>query len=181
MKNLSIQKLLDKALLPLAILISARYIGLFLSSFVLPNWYSFSLNQDWNLLPFLKLPKEFTISANSFSWAFVALVLALYFGFLAFRNTHLNQDFIHPKEASFFHNKNLEFLIVEAEEAVHQNAALLILSAANLFFITKDFFGGTLSPLIFGILLAEVSILILFFSQYFFLSIQLERNQVEEK
>jgi len=181
MNKLSILKLLDKIVLPLVILIAARYIGLFLFGFIPSNTFNFSFSKQWNTIPFLKLPNEASLSANSFSWAFVALVVALYFGFLAFRNLHLNQEFIHPKQARFFHNKNIEFLIVEAREALHQNIALVLLSAANLVFISRDFFRGTLSPLIFGLLLAEISILILFFSQYFVLSKQLERNQIEEK
>ncbi len=172
-------KLADKAILPIVVLLSARYLGLFLYGFFPSSAFTFT--QGNLVLPFIKLPSEATLSANTFSWLVVAIVVAFYFGFLAFRNLHLNHDTVHPKQSSFLHNKNLEFLLVEAEEAVHQNTALLLLSAANIFFIARDFFGGSLSPLVFGLLLAEISILVVFFSQYLLLSQSLERQQVEEK
>ena len=160
-RNISLAKFLDEFVLPFVLLVWARYLGLFITSFILPIQFSFSLKFDLVSLPFVRFGgPEDLILANSVSWLFTGGVLAAVFGFTAFRAHHLHEDRLHPKEAFYLHNKKMEHLIISGYEALHQ-AISWAATAVTAFFISfSDFLFGHLSTFSFGVILSVCMVLV---------------------
>ena len=151
MKKLSLLKSVDELILPAVLLISARYLGLFLYALITPFQFTFSSNFDLASLPFIKYTGESTLrAANSFSWGLTAGVLALVFGFIAFRNLYLHEDWLHPKQATHLHKNKMDHLIVGSREAFHQGISWGLVVAISMLLSLADFITGFLSSLAFG-------------------------------
>jgi hypothetical protein len=168
MGKISFVKLADKFVLPLVLLIAARYLGVFIVGLWLPISFSMGAVSDIFSLPFLNFAGPTGLFlANSFSWALIAVLLGLYFGFVLYRSIHLHEDFLHPKQAWHIHNKKLESLTINSRESLHQIVVWLVISFAAVFLALGDLLSKNLSPLVFSglasvaTLLVMVSVLIL--------------------
>src|SRR3989344_2794074 len=125
----SLLKLVDELILPTIIIIATRYFGIFVAGLTFQISFGFSLRSDLLSAPFIDFGAEADLlTANLVSWALVSVVLVVIFGFVLFRNLHFHKDWIHPKETTYLHNKNLEFMIIPAEEAFHQGFSWCLLS-----------------------------------------------------
>ncbi|MCH7542004.1 hypothetical protein IH981_04500 [Patescibacteria group bacterium] len=179
MRFFSYLKLIDSIILPVTFVVAFRYLGVFLASFFFQIQFSLSKVGDFSTLPFIQFSDSSSrFLGNSISWILVALVLAFYFGFVVFRSFHLHEDHLHPKHAQEIYSKNLEFLIINARDSLHQTMAWSILAAFSIMFATKDLFTGGLQPLFFGILFS-VSLLLIVASGYrLYFNLALERKEV---
>ena len=153
-KKLSLLKSLDKIILPLVLLIGARYLGVFLYALINPFQFSFSRNFDLLSLPFVKGGQEGLLGANSFSWIFTAAVLALAFGFIAFRNLYLHEDLLHPKQATHLHRSKMDHLIVNYQDAFHQGISWWVVALISLSLALADYLSGTASTVAFGVIIS---------------------------
>jgi len=160
-------KFLDELVLPLVILLAARYFGFFASIYLRPVQFSFGSRSDLVSAPFLNFdwPGHLVFS-NSISWFFVACVLAVFFGFILFRNKYFHADWIHPRVVHRLHNKNLEFLITEQKEAFYQASSWCFLTSILLILVITEFLAGQLAVFTFGVAWAiSVSLILVFLLQ----------------
>ena len=179
MGNLSFLKLLDETILPFVLLVGCRFLGLFLAALIFPVGFYFSVHSDLLSLPFIKFRAVNDLYlANSVSWGFVGLVLAISFGYVLFRIFNFNGDRIHPKEASRLYNRNLEFLIINSHEAFHQGIAWVLAGLFSICLATGDFLGGQLSTTVFGLVFGVGAFLVLGFWWSVAGSGRLERKKV---
>ena len=151
MRKVSLLKSLDEVILPLVLLLGARYFGVFIYALITPFQFTFSSNFDLASLPFIKCTGENALrAANSFSWGLTAGVLALVFGFIAFRNLYLHEDWLHPKQATHLHKNRMDHLIINSREAFHQGLSWGLVVLISMLFSLADFVTGFLSSLAFG-------------------------------
>ena len=173
----SIVKTLDKLILPVVIFIGTRYVGIFLP--VLFSRVEFQFAFDFNLIsiPFIEFVNfNNLLFLNSLSWLLTAAVFGIVFSFIAFRSLHLNEDWLHPKEATKLHKRKLDHFLITAEEASHQVLAwsLVTLVALNLSIV--DFLSGAISTVVFGVIVSISALLVALF--VLSLSRGLEREKV---
>jgi len=175
-------KFLDELILPFVILSAARYLGVFATTYLREVQFSFGSQSDLVSLPFVHFSYFCDrLLANSISWVFVALVLAVFFGFILFRNLHFHADWVHPRVATHLHNKNLEFLIIESKEAFYQAVTWSCLTLALLALATAEFLAGSLALLSFGFVYAIGGSLIITFLFEVSRDSRLNRDKVEKK
>ncbi|MEX0622109.1 MAG: hypothetical protein WD187_03960 [Candidatus Woykebacteria bacterium] len=160
----SIAKTLDQLILPVVIFVGARYLGIFLP--VLFSQVEFQFSLDFNLIsvPFIEFVNfNNLLFLNSFSWLLTAAVFGVVFSFIAFRSLHLNEDWLHPKEASRLHKRKLDHFTISPEEAYPQVLAwsLVTLVALNLSIV--DFLSGAISTVVFGVGVAINALLVALF------------------
>ncbi|MCH7541177.1 hypothetical protein IH981_00135 [Patescibacteria group bacterium] len=155
MKKLSLLKSLDKIILPLVLLIGARYLGFFLYGLMSSFQFTFSRNFDLASLPFIKYVGESDLlTANSFSWIFTAAVLAFSFGFIAFRNLYLHEDLLHPKQATHLHRSRMDHFIVSSHDAFHQGISWWVVALISLSLALADYLSGAASTIAFGVIIS---------------------------
>jgi hypothetical protein len=164
-KKFSLLKSLDEVILPFVLLFWARYLGIFLAGLTNPIEFLIRFKIDYLSLPFIQFPQTSDyIIANSISWVLTSGVLAITFGFIAFRNLHLHEDWLHPKEARSLHSKKIEHFLTNAYEALHQNISWLVATLVAFSLAVADFWFGLLSSLAFGIIIAVTASLIILFA-----------------
>ena len=151
MKKVSLLKSIDEVILPLVLLLGSRYFGVFLYALITPFQFTFSSTFDLASLPFIRCGGSSNlIAANSFSWGLTAAVLGLTFGFIAFRNLYLHEDWLHPKQATHLHKNRMDHLIVGSKEAFHQGISWGLVVAIAMLLSFADLVTGFLSTLVFG-------------------------------
>ncbi len=164
-KKFSLLKSLDKILLPFILLFWVRYLGIFITGLVAPIEFTFSWKVTYVSLPFIQFPHiNDLMAANSISWILTGAVLAVTFGFIAFRNLHLNEDWLHPKEARNLHHKKIGHFIVNSYEALHQGISWLAVAILTFALAVTDLWFGVVSTLAFGVVIAVVVSLMLLFA-----------------
>jgi len=173
---------LDELILPIVILVSTRYFGVFISQY----WYSitFSFNEGTDIisLPYIHFAGPAgRFTANSASWLIVGIVISLYFGLTIFRSLHFHKDYFHPKHAWYVHGKNLEFLLIDKKDVLYQSAVWITLSLLFVFLATIDVFSGTLDIFVYGLLFGIVTVAILTSLFYNMSQGALKSRKVEQK
>jgi len=149
--QISAVKILDELILPLVIVAVSRYLSIFIAALVLPFSFSLSLAGGYHSLWFIDFPnKTQAAQANLISWLFVTTVLAAYFGFVVFRSLHFSHEQLHPKHAQKLHSSNMEFLIINQEEAFHQIVSWLVIDLLIFTFLFFDFLNGGLGAAALG-------------------------------
>jgi hypothetical protein len=145
-------KVLDELVLPAILLVAVRFIGFFLAGLIWPIEFTFGLKSNLISLPFIQVeqPADLFI-ANSFSWVLVGLALAVVFCLVLFRILSYHQDHLHPKEAARTHNRNLDFLIIEPQEASSRSVSWFVLTLVSAGLAASDFWTGSLSAAAFGL------------------------------
>ena len=179
MREISLAKLVDEIIFPFVLLVAARYFGVFVSTFILPIQFTFDLKLDFAPLPFLSFTSLNDLeTANSVSWVFTGAVLAVIFGFVAFRTLHLHEDHLHPKEAARLHQKKIAPLIINSREAFHQALSWSAVAAISLASSTADFILGNVSTICFGVVAAISATILLLFAVTIGGDLSLERKKV---
>ena len=148
MKKFSLLKSLDEVILPFILLFWARYLGVFITGLVAPIEFTFSREVSYVSLPFIQFSHtdEF-LTANSISWILTGGVLAITFGFIAFRNLHLNEDLLHPRQARHLHHKRMDHFIISSYESLHQGISWLAVAMIAFALATTDLWFGVVSTL----------------------------------
>ena len=155
MKKVALLKSIDEVILPLVLLLGSRYFGVFLYALIAPFQFTVSSNFDLASLPFIKCGGSSNlIAANSFSWGLTAAVLGLTFGFIAFRNLYLHEDWLHPKQATYLHRNKMNHFIVNSREAFHQGISWGVVVLISMLLSVADFVTGVMSALAFGTITA---------------------------
>lgn len=158
-------KTIDKFILPFILIVASRYIGIFISVFITSLNFELSLQTDLLSAPLIRFSNQSDlVTANSISWVFTALILGIVFSFLVFRSLHLNEDWLHPKEAAFFHKKNMRHFLVSGEQTYHQIVAWSLVTLIVLNLSIMDFWLGDLSTLAFGFMISISSLLTVLFT-----------------
>lgn len=164
-KKLSALKLFDELILPFVLLAATRYFSIFIVHWLFSVQLSVGSKFDLLSLPLVsfKDPRDLP-SVNSFSWLVTFVALAFFFGFILFRNLHFHENWIEPKVAARLHKKNLEFLITEAREALHQGASWSVITLISIIFVSTEFLNREVSTAIFGLAYAIGALLIIPFA-----------------
>ena len=149
------------------IVLAVRYLGFFAATHLRTIQFNFTSHSDLASAPFLDFDwPSHLVFANSISWFFVAVTLAVLFGFILFRNFYFHEDWIHPRAASRLHNRNLEFLITQRREAFYQAVSWLVLTVILGSSAIAEVLAGQLAILTFGIVWAiSVGLVLIFFLQ----------------
>ncbi len=181
MKKFSLLKSLDEVLLPFILLFWARYLGIFITGLAAPIEFTFSWRIDYVSLPFIQFPRaDDLIAANSISWILTGGILAVTFGFIAFRNLHLNEDWLHPKESRGLHHKNMDHFIINSCEAFHQGISWLAVAIIAFALAATDLWFGVVSTLAFGVIISVAASLMLLFALSLEQDTKLEGKKVKE-
>ena len=175
----SILKSVDEFILPFILLVAARYLGVFITGFISPMQLKIGLESSLFSVPFIQFPTiSSLVLANSVSWLLTGAIIGIVFGFIAFRNMYLNEDWLHPKEAAAFHGKKMEHFIVSTHEAFHQSISWSIVTFIALAFVLVDFLLGNLLIFSFGIIISITSLLSATFVLSVARSVSLDRKEV---
>lgn len=179
MVRLSALKAIDEFILPFVIFFAARYIGVFVAPFVTSTSVTLGLEVELTSLPFIKFPASLDqYFSNSISWVFTAAMLGIFFGFTAFRILHLNESWLHPKEAARLHHNKLHPFVISGEEAVHQIIAWSSVTLLALNLAVVDALLGDLSLIVFGFVLAITALLTVLFILSWVREGNLDRKEV---
>lgn len=182
MKKFSLLKSLDEIILPFILLFWARYLGVFITGLVAPIEFTFSREVSYVSLPFIQFQhtNDF-LTANSISWILTGGVLAITFGFIAFRNLHLNEDWLHPRQARHLHHKKMDHFIISSYESLHQGISWLAVAMIAFALATTDLWFGVVSTLAYGVVLAVSTALMLLFALSLEQDTKLESKKVQKK
>lgn len=181
MKKFSLLKSLDEVLLPFILFFWARYLGIFITGLIAPIEFTFSWKLTYVSLPFIQFSHAGDlITANSISWILTGGVLAVTFGFIAFRNLHLNEDWLHPKVSRNLHHKKMDHFIINSYEAFHQGISWLAVAMIAFALAVTDLWFGVISTLAFGVVVAVVVSLMLLFALSLEQDTKLESKKVKE-
>lgn len=150
----TVLKFLDELVLPVLVLISARYISIFITSSWLSAQYVFNWDStDYLSLPFISFPDSMEgLLLNSLSWLFVVFVISVYLGLILFRAFYFHEALLHPTQAQRIHRKNLQFLVIDSREANYHLFVWLALILLISGLIAGDFLQGRVSSVAFGYL-----------------------------
>lgn len=151
-KGIFCLKFLDELILPFVVVSAVRYLGFFAATYLRPIQFSFSSRSDLASAPFLSFNSQAgLLFANSVSWFFISIALAILFGFIIFRNYYFHADWIHPRATFHLHNQNMEFLIVEKMEAYYQAISWAVLTLCLVVFSAVEVLVGQIQLLVFGV------------------------------
>lgn len=182
MKKFSLLKSLDEVILPFILLFWARYLGVFITGLVAPIEFTFSREVSYVSLPFIQFSHtDDLLTANSISWILTGGVLAITFGFIAFRNLHLNEDWLHPRQAGYLHHKKMDHFIISSYESLHQGISWLAVAMIAFALATTDLWFGVVSTLAYGVVLAVSAALMLLFALSLEQDTKLESKKVQKK
>lgn len=163
-RKISLIKIIDELVLPFFILLAARYLGIFIASFLLPVGFTVSFKASLISAPFIQFASEtHLLLANSIAWIFTGIVLAVVFGYVAHRILHFHEDWLHPKQAATLHDRKLDHLIINSHEALHQGVAWAVAAGAVLIATTREFIAGDLSTIAFGVIISIAATLLILF------------------
>jgi len=155
-------KLIDELILPVVVLVAARYLGVFVAQLGFSVNFSLGTVTDSFTLPFIHFAGPMgQFIANSLSWTFVTIVMAAYFGLVLFRSLHFHKDYLHPKHAKYVHNKRLEFLLIGKEDSFYQTLVWFGLSLAFIFLATLDLNSVRVSTAVYGLLVGVGLVLVI--------------------
>jgi hypothetical protein len=175
----SLLKTIDKFILPFVLFVAARYFGVFVSTFISPIQFEFGLKSDLISIPFVRFIELHDLFvANSVSWLFTASVLGFVFSFIAFRSLHLNDSWLHPKEAARFHRAKMGHLIISGEDALHQVISWSVVTLLALNLAIADFWLGSLSTIVFGMIVSVSSLLTVLYILSLVRDTDLDRKKV---
>jgi len=179
-KEKFLKKLIDKMILPLVLLIAARYLGIFLASYLITIKFSFSSDFNFWSLPFIRFESKQSLitSANSVSWLVVYLALIVIFGFVLLRNLYFHEHLIHPKFSAKLHIKRLEFLIVDYKEAFYQATAWFILNTIISSIVIAEFLSGLIINSVFTVAVSGGLILLVLYIAEAFLGEKLASEKI---
>lgn len=157
-------KFLDELVLPLVIVLAARYLGFFIATYLRPVQFSFGSRSDLISAPFLSFNYQADLLfSNSISWIFIATTLAVLFGFILFRNFYFHGDWIHPRDSARLHGRNMEFLITERKEAFYQAVSWLVLTIFLGILVFIEVLNSQLNAVAFGAIWSISTCLVLGF------------------
>ena len=182
MGRFSVLKAIDEFILPFVVFFTARYVGVFVAPFITSTSIELGPKIELTSLPFIDFSNQLDqYFSNSLSWAFTAAILGVFFGFTAFRILHLNESWLHPKEAASIHHKSLQPFVISGEEALHQIIAWSSVTLLALNLAVVDAIVGDLSLVVFGFVLAVTALLTVLFILSWVREGNLDRKEIKNK
>jgi hypothetical protein len=152
---LSALKLLEKAILPLTLVVCAKFGAVFILSFLTSSQVVFGNYGTGVNLFFLNYSDlESAIWVSTLSDLIASIVCALGFSWLLFRAQNLTLENIHPRSAGKLFRKGHHRFLTNASEMISEGLVWLSLGLAVVLLALINWSTGLTSPLVLGFILA---------------------------
>ena len=155
MPTVSALKLIDRALLPIVVLVAAKLLGIFLACLIFGIGFEYRLSATVNNFLFLQFSSREDLSVViNFSDIITVLACGLGFSWVLFQANHLNIDKTHPTKISKLYHKGRDFWLTKTGQVDHALSVWLGLSWLVLFLVLVNVYQGLTSDFVLGVSLA---------------------------
>lgn len=149
-------------LLPLVLVLGAKYISVFIINIVLNlEWvFSFSVSQIFTLPFFQYSDLADLVLVNSISSLFMIMVLTIGYTVALYRFQFFHEDFIEPKVSANLHSQKTEYLIFKEARAHIQITVWFILACIIFLISLLEFLAGSMVLFVLSVNFVIVAILL---------------------
>lgn len=155
MPQLSALKVIDRALLPIVVVIAVKILGNFLGSLIFDINYVFNFSATVNNFLFFQFEDFESLSTIvNFSDTLLILTCGLALSWIIFQASNLNIDITHPTIINRIYKTGRNFWLTSNGQIYHQASVWLGLTWLVLFLILVDVYQNLTSTFVLGLSLA---------------------------